>query len=221
MCKIVTNNEPTTNSVKVNSSSSHVRFIELSEGAMAIDNSVNFVVNDSNYTISTDGCMKSDKRIDLDDKAEQPDVLKPYSDIIDRLASNHPIDNLQLFYRRFVFVDASNESFKTFIMIDAGMGGFDEREYESIDMLAAHLGLNPDNWEVFVSKITSGETIYADLVGVLKTASETYEKVPEKTRYLVFIPDTKEYSPDDFDPNYDATNGFSYMSSDDYADIKK
>ena len=220
MCKIVTNTKPTTNFVEV-TSSTRGRSIDLSEGCMVIDNSVNFVVNDNTYQISTDGCMKSDKRIDVDDKAKLPDILKPYSSIIDRLVSDHPTDNLQLFYRRFIFVDASNESFKTFIMIDAGLGDFDDREYDSFNMLAAHLGLNPDNWGVFVNKIASGETIYADLVGVLKTAPKTYEKVPEKTRYLVFIPDTKEYSSDDFDPNYDATNGFSYMSSDDYADIKK
>lgn len=218
MCKIVTNTKTTTNFMEV-TSSTRGRAIDLLEGDMAIDNSVNFVVNDNIYQISTDGCMKSDKQIDVDDKAKLPDVLMPYSNIIDHLVSDH--HNLQLFYRRFIFVDASNESFKTFIMIDAGLGDFDDREYDSFNMLAAHLGLNPDNLGVFVNKIASGETIYADLVGVLKTASKTYEKVPEKTRYLVFIPDTKEYSSDDFDPSYDATNGFSYMSSDDYADIKK
>lgn len=218
MCKIVTNTKTTTNFVEV-TSSTRGRAIDLLEGDMAIDNSVNFVVNDNIYQISTDGCMKSDKQIDADDKAKLPDVLKPCSDIIDRLVSDHP--NLKLFYRRFIFVDASNESFKTFIMIDAGLGDFDDREYDSFNMLAAHLGLNPDNWGVFVNKIASSETIYADLVGVRKTAPKTYEKVPEKTRYLVFIPDTKDYSADDFDPSYDATNGFSYMASDDYADIKK
>ena len=54
MCKIVTNTKTTTNFVEV-TSSTRGRSIDLFEGTMAIDNSVNFVVNDNTYQISTDG----------------------------------------------------------------------------------------------------------------------------------------------------------------------
>lgn len=177
------------------------RTSQLSEGSILLTSNIKFVINGSHYLIGTDGQMKSDRRIDTNDLTKLPSRLKAYSNVIRDLTSGHLVNKVQPFYRTFVFVNNSNETFKTFVMIDSGFGDFDDRHYDSISMLAEYLGSDSGKAESFVNNITSGGVFHDEVVCALKTEFGKYEKVPEETRHLIFTASDRNYSYADFDPN--------------------
>ena len=178
------------------------RTSQLSEGSIRLASNIKFVINGNHYLIGTDGQMMSDRRIDTNDLTKLPSRLKAYSGVIRDLTSGRHLGNkVQPFYRTFVFDNNSNQTFKTFVMIDSGFGDFYDRHYDSISMLAEYLGSDSGKMESFVNNITSGGVYHDDVVCASKPCFDKYEKVPEETRHLIFTASDRNYSYADFDPN--------------------
>lgn len=178
------------------------RTSQLSEGSIRLASNIRFVINGNHYLIGTDGQMMSDRRIDTNDLTKLPSRLKAYSGVIRDLTSGRHLGNkVQPFYRTFVFDNNSNQTFKTFVMIDSGFGDFDDRHYDSISILAEYLGSDSGKMESFVNNITSGGVYHDDVVCPSKPCFDKYEKVPEETRHLIFTASDRNYSYADFDPN--------------------
>lgn len=177
------------------------RASQLSEGSIRLASNIQFVINGNHYLIGTDGQMMTDRRINTNDLTKLPSRLKAYSCIIRDLTSGHLVKKVQPFYRTFVFVNRSNKTFKTFVMIDSGFGDFDDRHYDSISMLAEYLGSDSGKMESFVDNIISGGVYHDDVVCTSKPCFDKYEKVPEETRHLIFTASNRNYSYADFDPN--------------------
>lgn len=174
--------------------------IDPEEGTMIISNRLDFKVDGVNYQLSTDGYMTKDQVLSYDPHGELPNILKPYASAIYKFIHDHCAMHKLIAYRQFIF--NSDDSFKTFIMVDTNPLNPNVRPYDSISMLAAYLGTYPEDWKAFTKHIMDGD-IFSDMIWeVRQKRNGGYRKVYEYYRNLLFLCDEKNYDADDFNPTH-------------------
>lgn len=196
------------------------------EGVMYINNHIDFMVDGHGYEITVDGYMSHDfsQRYNTNE-CMIPDALQQHRNVIHEFMSDTPY-GMDVFYhwRRFFLVDSEKDQYRIFTMLDKYVypdkaPNQEDRDIESINLLAEYLGENSKDWKKFVEYINKGDPFCDRMYAIrVPIGKGDIMRITSYDREILIIPDDKAYGNAEFDPN-PVSNNLMYVNHDDAKSI--